>query len=206
MEVGFTDMLSVTDAGTTRTGFPFNFSADDYAAELRFRDARDLQREIDAALPLLEALQYAALEHVDVDGTYDYVRHQLPAMLAELERKQRLLKAHGRDPLRPRWPAPDDRFRARIAAVRAAWPIERFCRELLLLELIPAGRDRFRARCPLPGHDDRTPSFSIDTAKNLAYCHGCHRGGDVLKLAQYALNVDRFTDALAALEREGGAR
>jgi len=35
--------------------------------------------------------------------------------------------------------------------------------------------------CPLPGHDDRTPSCRIyDTS---FYCFGCHRGGDIFNFA-----------------------
>jgi hypothetical protein len=42
------------------------------------------------------------------------------------------------------------------------------------------------ARCPLPDHTDRTPSFTVNPSKNLWWCHGCLRGGDVVKLAQLA--------------------
>ena len=34
-------------------------------------------------------------------------------------------------------------------------------------------------RCPLPGHEDKHPSFSINPKKQLFFCHGCGRGGDV---------------------------
>lgn len=32
--------------------------------------------------------------------------------------------------------------------------------------------------CPL--HNDTNPSLSIDHSKNIWYCHGCGRGGDVI--------------------------
>lgn len=38
-------------------------------------------------------------------------------------------------------------------------------------------------RCVLPDHEDRTPSFSVDPAKNLWNCFGCNRGGDAVRLA-----------------------
>jgi hypothetical protein len=41
-------------------------------------------------------------------------------------------------------------------------------------------------RCPTPDHEDKTPSFSINPSKNLWWCHGCLRGGDVVRLAQLA--------------------
>jgi DNA primase len=42
------------------------------------------------------------------------------------------------------------------------------------------------ARCPLPDHEDRTPSFTVNAAKNVWFCHGCLRGGDVVDLARLA--------------------
>lgn len=181
------------------TGFPFNFSRSAYAAELEYIPTRDLMAEI-------ESSEWLALKVADnLDDSRACCELQLEAMVEELERRHRLLKARARDPLRPAWPQDTDRFRQRIDAVKAAWPMVRFARELLLLDLTPAGDGKFKARCPLPGHPDKTPSFYL-YPDNWAHCHGCHRGGDVIKLAQYTLNLDRFTDALRRLEQEGGVR
>jgi hypothetical protein len=43
----------------------------------------------------------------------------------------------------------------------------------------------------LPDHEDRTPSFAVNEAKNLWWCHGCLRGGDVVELARLAWGYDR---------------
>jgi hypothetical protein len=37
-------------------------------------------------------------------------------------------------------------------------------------------------RCPLPDHEDRTPSFTVNPQKNLWWCFGCLRGSDVVEL------------------------
>jgi DNA primase len=37
-------------------------------------------------------------------------------------------------------------------------------------------------RCPLPDHEDRSPSFTVNPEKNVWFCHGCLRGGDVVEL------------------------
>lgn len=37
------------------------------------------------------------------------------------------------------------------------------------------------ARCPLPGHMERTPSFCVNQAGQFFKCFGCGRGGDVIK-------------------------
>ena len=38
-------------------------------------------------------------------------------------------------------------------------------------------------RCPLPDHEDRTPSFHVYGAERGFYCFGCHRGGTVYDFA-----------------------
>jgi hypothetical protein len=61
-------------------------------------------------------------------------------------------------------------------------------------------------RCPLPDHADRTPSFTVNEAKNLWWCHGCLRGGDVVELARLACGYDQRDAQIAAagLLREFG--
>lgn len=39
--------------------------------------------------------------------------------------------------------------------------------------------------CPLPGHDERTPSFHVDTKRQVWHCFGCGRGGDLFELARH---------------------
>jgi hypothetical protein len=45
-------------------------------------------------------------------------------------------------------------------------------------------------RCPLPDHEDRSPSFTVNPEKNVFFCHGCLRGGDVVELARLAWGYD----------------
>lgn len=44
--------------------------------------------------------------------------------------------------------------------------------------------------CPLPDHDDRHPSFSVNTEKNLWKCFGCDRGGDAAELIRLLDQAD----------------
>jgi DNA primase len=53
-------------------------------------------------------------------------------------------------------------------------------------------------RCPLPDHEDRSPSFTANPEKNVFYCHGCSRGGDVVELARLAWGYDQRDAHLAA--------
>jgi|SRR5665811_25751 len=189
-------MAILADARTKRTGFPFNFSRNDYAAELQYIPTADLLADV-------ESTQWLALDVAENgdDDSRDVAECQLAAMVDELERRQRLLKARQRDPLRPTWPTSNDAIQDRVRAVKRAWPIERFCRDLLACELTPAGAGKWKAHCPFPGHDDRTPSFVVNEGKDFAWCHGCQRGGDVIKLSQYIGGLERFMDALQRLER-----
>lgn len=58
---------------------------------------------------------------------------------------------------------------------------------------------RWVARCPLPGHDERTPSFTVFPEQNSWYCFGaCQRGGDVVDLAAAAWGYGEGEMATAA--------
>ena len=48
----------------------------------------------------------------------------------------------------------------------------------------------FWARCPLPGHMEKTPSFCVNQAGQFYKCFGCQRGGDVIK---FIMEVESLT-------------
>jgi DNA primase len=56
--------------------------------------------------------------------------------------------------------------------------------------------------CPL--HADHKPSFLVDPHKDLFYCYGCGRGGDVIRFAELYHQV-RFSQALVLLRQWRGA-
>jgi DNA primase len=61
----------------------------------------------------------------------------------------------------------------------------------------------YKACCPLPGHSEKTPSFGIDTRKNLYYCYGCQRGGDVFKFLEEVEGLS-FMEAVKELAEQLG--
>jgi DNA primase len=63
----------------------------------------------------------------------------------------------------------------------------------------PLSRGRWMGLCPL--HDK--PSFLVDPNKDLFYCYGCGRGGDVIRFAELYHQV-KFSDALALLRQWRG--
>ena len=60
-------------------------------------------------------------------------------------------------------------------------------------------RQEFVGLCPL--HPETRPSFYVNTAKNLFYCHGCGRGGDLIRFIQLFLDLP-FRQAVALLQQE----
>jgi DNA primase len=56
--------------------------------------------------------------------------------------------------------------------------------------------------CPL--HTETNPSFWIHTRKNLFYCHGCGRGGDLIRLVELYHGLT-FAQALGHLRRHLGS-
>jgi DNA primase len=59
-------------------------------------------------------------------------------------------------------------------------------------------RGRLMGLCPL--HTDHQPSFLVDPIKNLFYCYGCGRGGDLIRFVELYYDV-RFGEAMALLRR-----
>lgn len=55
-------------------------------------------------------------------------------------------------------------------------------------DLRPVG-NRHVARCPLPDHEDKTPSFTVYPGTNSWFCYGCVRGGDVVELYRIAHGI-----------------
>jgi len=55
---------------------------------------------------------------------------------------------------------------------------------------------RLMGLCPL--HDDHKPSFLADPCRNLFYCFGCARGGDVIRFTELFHQV-KFPQAVALL-------
>ena len=47
---------------------------------------------------------------------------------------------------------------------------------------------RLIGRCPF--HEERTPSFSINPVDKLYYCHGCHKGGDMIGFVRDTQGLD----------------
>lgn len=80
-----------------------------------------------------------------------------------------------------------------VAEIKNRIPIEELVGQYVQLKKV--GRN-FKALCPF--HNERTPSFYVSTERQLAYCFGCHKGGDHFKFIQEVEGLD-FVGALKFL-------
>ena len=48
------------------------------------------------------------------------------------------------------------------------------------------------ACCPLPGHIEKTPSFTVNEMGGFYKCFGCDKGGDVIKFIQEVESLDFY--------------
>jgi DNA primase len=93
-------------------------------------------------------------------------------------------------------------FRLCCTAVREAVPVEEVARRYT--ELVPVGgKVKFKGRCPLPDHEDRTPSFYIYPDKRY-WCFGCNRGGDVVDLEFFCGEYGELWEAMISLAVDYG--
>src|SRR5437773_6865135 len=61
--------------------------------------------------------------------------------------------------------------------------------------LKPAGGGNLKGLCPF--HDEKTPSFTVSSSRNLYFCHGCGAGGDAIR---FIMETDHLT-FVEAVER-----
>jgi DNA primase len=88
-------------------------------------------------------------------------------------------------------------FRRCCEAVRQAVPIEEVARRYTDLEPL-GGRAWFDGRCPLPDHEDKTPSFYIYPPGRF-HCYGCGRSGDVVDLEFACGDYGELWEAMISL-------
>lgn len=69
------------------------------------------------------------------------------------------------------------------------------------LQLKPAGSGSFKACCPF--HQEKTPSFMVNRARQSWHCFGCDKGGDMISFVMEIEGME-FIDALEHLAVKAG--
>lgn len=138
-------------------------------------------------------------EHEGPATSRAYLMETLRALNAELARRKRLV---GR-PHAPAWPAaPPDRTEL-YAAIKARLPLAECLWRHQGVNFERRG-DELVARCPFPDHEDNTPSFRVHPDKQVFYCFGCHRGGDLFAFYREWWQEPRLARVVEALAEMAG--
>src|SRR5213076_1260204 len=82
---------------------------------------------------------------------------------------------------------------ATLEQIRAASDIVEVIGSYLPLKRAGAN---FTALCPF--HKEKTPSFNVNPHKQIFYCFGCHKGGDVFTFVKEYESID-FPEAVRRL-------
>lgn len=69
------------------------------------------------------------------------------------------------------------------------------------LQLVDSGRGRLKALCPF--HNEKTPSFSVNTEKQFYFCFGCQTSGNIFTFVMEYERVE-FPEAVEILARKAG--
>jgi DNA primase len=86
-----------------------------------------------------------------------------------------------------------------IQRVRDATDIVAIITEHTQLKRSGSG-DNWVGACPFPDHNDKSPSFSVNASKNVYYCFGCGKRGDVITFVRELEGLD----FAAAIEKLAG--
>lgn len=85
-----------------------------------------------------------------------------------------------------------------VGEIKSRLSIEDLVSEYVVLKRI--GKS-LKGLCPF--HSEKTPSFIVSPDKGIAYCFGCHKGGDLFKFMMEVESVD-FPEALRILAEKTG--
>ena len=86
-----------------------------------------------------------------------------------------------------------------IAEIREATDVVALVGEYVTLR--PGGGTRMKGLCPF--HQEKTPSFTVDSGRSLFHCFGCSQGGDAIDFLMKQETLS-FTEAVERLAHRTG--
>ena len=69
-------------------------------------------------------------------------------------------------------------------------------------ELKPSG-GQYTGLCPFPDHREKTPSFSVSDTKQVYYCFGCKKSGNIFSFVESFMGIS-FPEGVEMLARQAG--
>src|SRR5690349_16492500 len=88
-----------------------------------------------------------------------------------------------------------------VAMVRDRTNIADVISEYVMLR--PAGGGNVKGLCPF--HDEKTPSFNVNSAKGVYHCYGCGAGGDAIRFLRDLEHLS-FVEAVERLAVKAGVQ
>lgn len=88
-------------------------------------------------------------------------------------------------------------FQSVVAEVKSAYSVEDYIANDGVV-LKQNGAYKLKGLCPFPGHNEKTPSFTVDTQFQNYYCFGCKESGDLISYIQATQNLS-FWESLKML-------
>lgn len=199
-----TALYSISDTAQPASVSPYEPLPQYKAWRYDNRVTLDILEEIAYLEESIEVLKDFRLKFCDSPRDVEYVGVRLKELLPVVEQRRRLLRQHQGDPLAPSWPTNAGKVGRLASDLKQVWPLPRFCRELLLVDLQGHG-DQLRARCPAPTHHDKTPSFVVFVSSDRWRCFGaCNTSGDIFDLIRVIYGHESFTAQVKMLARATG--
>jgi len=136
-------------------------------------------------------------------ATVAFCDARIDAMLAELARRQRLAQKFQDDPRGPTYEDTGANRRAGLIDLardlKRIWSIDRFITQMMRVDLIRTGPNRWKCRCFLGVHDDTNPSMVVYGDDDHVHCYSCQYHGDVLDITKTYFGLTSFVEAVRRL-------
>lgn len=160
-------------------------------------DTTDLEHDVGAFLRLRERLQESDEPEPIRSNSIVYIDTFLERAVRELEWRRKRAKRSTHTPASLRWAFRSryDEMAALAQELKHRLSIAEYLDRYVLWAVLTPSGDRLRGRCPFPDHDDSTASFVV-YPDDLAWCFGCHKGGDLFRVVALIEGIQGFRDQL----------
>jgi hypothetical protein len=137
--------------------------------------------------------------------------HEFDLIAGEIRRQRAVLKRHAGDHRAVNWPDNEKRYQGllKIAKdLKREFRLSQFISTCVLTTALrPVGPDRWTGNCPIPTHDDTSPSFVVfeeNPDDQHFHCYGCRAHGDIFELVGLVFGYENFTDRVQVVAEAFG--